>query len=105
MHLQIQQLFLKKKKKNSFVFYYFRLTKSFTMKKYILFSVLLVIIAFNSNAQVTQINNNNSLEVTFPLGNNKTIVVSRIDSSIWVTDATLAGKVQISPDIKFEFDF
>lgn len=45
------------------------------------------------------------MHVTIPLNNNKTIVVSDIDSSIWVTDATLGGTVQISPDIKFEQDW
>ena len=53
-------------------------------------------------AQVTQINNNKSLVVTYPLSSTKTIIVSEIDSSIWVSDATLPGTVQISPSIKYE---
>ncbi len=55
-----------------------------------------------SNAQVTQINNNKSLHVQVPLPNGKTIVVSDIDSSLWATDGTLLGTIQISPNIKFE---
>ncbi len=65
----------------------------------ILWALLGVII---SNAQVTQINNNKSLQVQVPLPNGKTIVVSDIDSSLWATDGTLAGTIQISPNIKFE---
>lgn len=53
-------------------------------------------------AQVTQINNNNSLQVVVPLNNGKTILYSIIDSSIWVTDGTLGGTVQISTTIKFD---
>ena len=71
------------------------------MKK--LFTVAaLLILAFNTQAQVTQINSNKSLQPTYPLSSTKTIVVSDIDSSIWVTDGTLAGTIQISTTIKFE---
>lgn len=72
------------------------------MKTNIVFSVCLLMISITLTAQVTQINADKSLHVRFPIDNTKTIVVSNIDSSIWVTDATLLGTVQISPDIKFE---
>ena len=75
------------------------------MKTALFFCTCIMLFSIGIKAQVKQINNNNSLQVTYPLGNNKTIVVSEIDSSIWVTDATLPGTVQISPDIKFEYDF
>ena len=56
------------------------------------------------NAQVTQINNNNSLQVVVPLSNGKTILYSKIDSSIWATDGTLVGTMLISSTIKFDND-
>ncbi len=71
------------------------------MKKDLLFLAALFSVIL-TNAQVTQINNNNSLEVVYPLAASKTILSSEIDSSIWVSDATLAGTVQISPNIKYE---
>jgi ELWxxDGT repeat protein len=72
------------------------------MKKRVLITAWAIITAMSTLAQVAQINSNKSLEVTFPLSNTKAIAVSRIDSSIWVTDGTLPGTFQISPDIKFE---
>ncbi|MEP6584858.1 MAG: hypothetical protein ABJA90_11360, partial [Ginsengibacter sp.] len=73
------------------------------MKKNFLFCLVTFFIISSSHAQgVTQLNNNNSLFVEFPLSNGKTIIVSNIDSSLWATDATPGGTIQISPDIKFE---
>jgi ELWxxDGT repeat protein len=73
------------------------------MKKNLLLAAAVILLSFNAKAQgVTQINNNNSLYVTIPLPNGKTIVPSSIDSSLWATDGTLAGTVQISATIKFE---
>src|SRR5688572_18660077 len=72
------------------------------MKTTLFFCTCLMLFSISMKAQVTQINNNNSLRVTVPLSSTKTIVVSDIDSSIWVTDLTLGGTIQISPDIKFE---
>ena len=71
------------------------------MKKNLLLVACIVISAFNTNAQVTQINANKSLQVVLPLNSGKTFLYSNIDSSIWATDGTLAGTIQISPDIKF----
>lgn len=72
------------------------------MKTRLLIFVCFVLAFCNSKAQVTQINSNQSLKVTYPLGNNKTIVVSDTDSSIWVSDGTLSGTIPISTNIKFE---
>jgi ELWxxDGT repeat protein len=71
--------------------------------KRILFAAGAVFTAVTAlNAQVTQINSNKGLQATYPLNSTKTIVVSDVDSSIWISDATLAGTVQISTAIKFE---
>jgi ELWxxDGT repeat protein len=73
------------------------------MKKNLLLSVYVIICAFGSHAQgVTQINNNNSLQVQLPLSNGKTVLRSEIDSSIWATDGTPGNTIQISPDIKID---
>jgi ELWxxDGT repeat protein len=75
------------------------------MKRTLFFSVCFSLICINIKAQVTQINNNNSLHVTVPLNDNATIVVSDDDATIWVTDATKPGTIQLSPDIVFEDDW
>ena len=73
------------------------------MKKNLLVSAgLLIFCVFRLTAQVTQINANKSLQVVVPVSSTKTFLYSALDSSIWVTDGTLAGTVQISPDIKFD---
>jgi ELWxxDGT repeat protein len=72
------------------------------MKKITLLAVAVFISAITASAQVTQINSNNSLRVVTLLSNIKAIAVSEIDSSIWVTDGTLAGTVLIAPGTKFE---
>lgn len=76
------------------------------MKKQLLFLIYMAFATLRLNAQgVTQINANKSLQVDVPLSSNKTFLHSDIDSSIWATDGTLAGTVQISPTIKFDDDF
>jgi ELWxxDGT repeat protein len=72
------------------------------MKKKVLITAWVAIVVITAQSQVTQINSNKSLQITFPLSNTKAIAVSAIDSSIWVTDGTLAGTFQISPTVKFE---
>lgn len=52
-------------------------------------------------AQVTKLNSNQSLMSSFAMINNKAVLVSEIDSTLWVTDATVGGTIQLSPDIKF----
>ncbi len=76
------------------------------MKTSLLFSLCIlctIISGVNLNAQgVTQLNNNKSLQVTVPLAPGRIVLISGIDSSIWVTDATTAGTIQLSPNIKYE---
>ena len=55
-----------------------------------------------SFGQVTQLNDNNSLEVTYAFSPSKTILVSGIDKSIWVSDGTAAGTVKIATGIQYE---
>lgn len=69
------------------------------MNKNLLF-LFLMAVGFSARAQVTQINSNKSLSPQYPLSSTKAIYVSN-DSTIWVTDGTLAGTVQISTTIKF----
>ena len=61
-----------------------------------------VLLSIGLKAQVTQINNNNSLQVISPITSTKAIAVSSIDSSIWTTDGTLAGTVQLATSVKYE---
>jgi ELWxxDGT repeat protein len=63
---------------------------------------VMLVASFAAQAQVIQINSNKSLQASFPLNSTKTILVSELDSSIWVTDGTLAGTIQISSTIKLE---
>ncbi|MDQ2863819.1 MAG: T9SS type A sorting domain-containing protein [Bacteroidota bacterium] len=75
------------------------------MKRNLLLIACIALLYCSADAQgVTQINANKSLQVVVPLPNNKTLLYSQLDSSIWVTDATLAGTFQISPDIKFDIN-
>ena len=61
-----------------------------------LLTALCAIIAVAADAQVTQINNNNSLHSIGPLSNGKVVYSSDIDSSIWATDGTAVNTIQIS---------
>jgi ELWxxDGT repeat protein len=70
------------------------------MKKLLLSNLSIFFLTFFSLAQVTQINNNNSLQPTALLNNNLAIAISAIDSSLWVTDATAGGTFQLSDTIK-----
>lgn len=70
------------------------------MNKNLLFLVLMIV-SMSATAQVTQINSNASLENPYPLTATKSIYASSTDSTLWVTDGTLAGTVQISTTIKF----
>ena len=72
------------------------------MKKKVLFLVCIFISTLLTHAQVTQINSNKSLQVVIPLNITKTIFVSDIDSSLWISDGTLAGTFQITTAIKYE---
>lgn len=52
-------------------------------------------------AQVTLINSNRSLSFESPLDNAKSIFASTTDQSIWVSDGTLAGTIQLSTVIAY----
>ena len=69
------------------------------MKKLLLFVLTLSLLALTSKAQVTQINNNASLQPAALLNNNLAIVVSGVDKTLWVTDATAGGTFQLSTTI------
>ncbi|WP_207493156.1 T9SS type A sorting domain-containing protein [Aridibaculum aurantiacum] len=57
-----------------------------------------------SVAQVTKINSNKSLSRAYEISNTKTILVSGIDSTLWITDATSAGTTQLSAGIMYKGD-
>ena len=69
------------------------------MKSSLLITFISSFFSFASLAQVTQINSNRSLEPTFPLTNDKTILISGTDNTVWVTNGTLAGTIQLSTTI------
>ncbi len=54
--------------------------------------------------QVTLINSNRSLSFVSPLNSTKSIFASNTDQSVWVSDGTLAGTIQLSADIDFAGD-
>ncbi|MEO8765545.1 MAG: T9SS type A sorting domain-containing protein [Ginsengibacter sp.] len=72
------------------------------MKPNLLLTGCVLIFALSLQAQVTRINNNKDLNVVFPFSATKAIVVSAIDSSIWTTDGSLAGTVQLATAVKYE---
>ena len=72
------------------------------MKRSLLLILPVIIFASGLRAQgVTQINNNKSLHFNVPISNTLQIFVSGLDSTVWATDGTLAGTIQLSPTIKF----
>ncbi len=74
------------------------------MKK--IFTILLSTFAASTllTAQVTQLNNNSSLEFSFPLGNGKAVMPGA-DQTLWVTDATPAGTFQLSNSMYVDYDW
>ncbi|MCY7421922.1 MAG: hypothetical protein LH478_09305 [Chitinophagaceae bacterium] len=72
------------------------------MKISLLFFALIFLCAFSLKAQVTQINSNQNLTPIAPLQNGKLILVSDIDSTLWVTDGTLLGTLQLSNTITYK---
>ena len=68
------------------------------MKKILLFA-LWSSFTHSIHAQVTRINNNNSLSPVTLLNNNLAIAISGIDQTLWATDATAAGTIQLSSTI------
>ncbi len=71
------------------------------MKKTLLFAGLVMIGICGLKAQVTQINSNRSLQADYPLSNSKHTYVSATDQTLWVTDGSLGGTIQLSTTIKF----
>lgn len=65
------------------------------------FHIVLAMLASGLKAQVTQINSNKSLGSSFALSANKSIFISGADQTIWATDGTLAGTIQLSPTLIF----
>ena len=61
----------------------------------------LFVCAMTSHAQVTQINSNNSLQPVTQLSNNKAVYYSDEDQTLWATDGTTGGTVQLSSSIAF----
>jgi ELWxxDGT repeat protein len=80
---------------------FFNSKKIIIMKWKLLLAVFALLNLQKLKSQVTQINSNNSLHFTYPLSNNKAIYVSGADSTIWITDGTLAGTISLSASIKF----
>jgi ELWxxDGT repeat protein len=72
------------------------------MKKCLVITMCLLVLLITARAQVTQINSNKSLHVTAPLNTVQTILVSDLDSSLWITDGTAESTEQLSSSIKFE---
>jgi ELWxxDGT repeat protein len=69
------------------------------MKKSLLFNLFVFSLCINTHAQVTQINDNKSLEPVVQLSNTKVIAISAIDQTLWVTNGTLAGTIPLSTTI------
>lgn len=74
------------------------------MKQAIILSLLFVWAMLTVKAQVTQINSNRSLSFVSPLNTTKAIFISITDSSIWASDGTLAGTIQLSATITYKGD-
>lgn len=74
------------------------------MKRNLQFLIYCLFFVVDLHAQVTQINSNRSLQFDFPLSSTKAIYVSKTDQTIWATDGTLAGTIQLSADIKMVGD-
>ncbi len=70
------------------------------MKKVLLFALSLSLLQ-GAMSQVTQLNSNQSLSSQFALDNTKGLFVSEIDSTIWVTDGSPSGTIQLSPNLYF----
>lgn len=71
------------------------------MKNKILLFLPVIFNVIVSNGQVTQINSNKSLQLTSGLSN-KAIYVSDIDQTLWVTDGTLLGTIQLSNQVTYD---
>ena len=70
------------------------------MKKSLLL-LIFFLLSFLSKEQVTQINSNKSLTAITPLNNMIALFESGVDSSIWISDGTAVGTIQITDTIKY----
>src|SRR6185312_8958397 len=68
--------------------------------KRILFFIAAVLCFSNLQAQVTQLIANQNMQLRTVLNQTKSIYESGVDSTLWVTDGTLAGTHQLSDTIK-----
>lgn len=73
------------------------------MRKNLLF-VILTLLAATPHAQVTNIAANQGLKFETVLANNKAILVSNLDNTLWVSDGTLGGTFQLSSAITYVDD-
>lgn len=64
--------------------------------------MVLCINTFSPKAQVTQINSNRSLSFVSPLNATKSIFSSATDFTLWVSDGTLGGTIQLSTEIFYD---
>ncbi|PWU01611.1 MAG: hypothetical protein C5B52_07060, partial [Bacteroidetes bacterium] len=72
------------------------------MKKNLLFAALIFFVSLKSQGQVTQLNNNGSLQFAGVINSSVTLLSSNIDKSIWVTDGTPGGTTQVTSTIEYE---
>ncbi len=72
------------------------------MKVKLLISLLCLTLCYTGFAQVTQINSNKSLQPIYTFSSTKTLLYSDLDSSLWVTDGTLNGTIQLSTSIFYD---
>lgn len=70
------------------------------MKKNLLLGIISFLGTLSSGAQVTQINNNQSLETLGPLNSTKTLFYSTIDKHLWVSEGTAPSTIKLSTTIK-----
>jgi ELWxxDGT repeat protein len=69
------------------------------MKKSLLSCFIGSFVLFSASAQVTQINNNQSLETLGPLNSIKTLFFSNIDKHLWVSEGTAPSTLKLSTAI------
>jgi ELWxxDGT repeat protein len=72
------------------------------MKRNLLITTLIVIASLTATAQVTQLNSNKSLQSGIPISANKAVFISDIDSTLWATDGTPSGTIQINSETRFK---
>jgi hypothetical protein len=70
------------------------------MKKGLLIAAM-AFCMYAMQAQVTQLNSNQSLSPAIQLSNSKALLLSDVDNSIWVTDGSATGTKKISGNITY----